>query len=580
MIKIYSIYTEKMGVMTETKTTLWILLLVPFLLLGCTRDLDMGVLYNPSFSQENNSYPLNDDGTYTLTLPSRSVIQDHLEIENASSYELTNGTLTITPKFKETVTVKHLGVTIAVIPYPKPLVIANDGTSRFAIYFSGHTNVIVEYVNSANALITQTVKSTNSVPLLTASRMKSSTSAGSGGITSLKGTLTPLNLTNIGSNKISIYGSYQGIHFADTVLDIDQWGDYSPESLVAFFYGNNSIATLHSNNSPNLKSTKDLSYMFLSAVNFNSNIEDWNVSNVKEMEAIFNGANSFNQPLNNWDISGVENLQYAFSSAEAFNQPLDKWNTSSVKNLAYTFQDAYGFNQDINTWDTSKVTDMTALFNGARVFNQSLDKWNTENVTNMSSMFRGASAFNQPVTFNSAKVTNLAYMFADTSVFNSNVSLNTESVTNMAYMFSNATGFNQTLNLNTPNVTNMQGMFSYATTFNNNLQILNLDTQNVTNMSAMFYGATKFNQELQFDTSSVTNMASMFYYASSFNKPLVFNTSNVTNMNSMFKNAGKFSQNIQAWNVSNVTDCLNFNSSSLLTAALYPLFAQCQVQSN
>lgn len=562
--------------MTQLKTTLWYLLLIPFFLLGCTRDLDMGVLNAPSFSQDN-SYQLSEDGTYTITLPYRSIIEDHLEIENAASYSVVNGTLTITPIFKETVTVKHLGVTIAVIPYPKPLVISNNGTSRFSIYFSGNVNAIVEYTNASNALVTQAVKPTTNSALLTAGTLRSYLSAGSGGLPTLKQSLTNINLSNLGSNKISIYGSYQGIHFADTTLDIEQWGDHSPESLVAFFYGNNSITTLHSANSPNLTHTKDLSYMFLSATNFNSQIEYWDVSNIKEMEAIFNGAYSFNQPLNGWNVSSVENLKYAFSSAEAFNQPLYAWNTKNLRDISYAFQDALSFNQDINNWNTSKVTDMTAVFNGARVFNQSLDSWNTENVLSMSSMFRGASAFNQAIGFNSEKVVTLDYMFADTSIFNSDVLLNTQNATNMAYMFSNATGFNKTLTFNTENVTTMQGMFSYATNYNNNAQALNLQTSRVLNMNSMFLGASKFNQEVLFDTSSVTNMGSMFYYAIAFNKPLAFNTSNVTNMNSMFKNAGKYNQDITGWDVINVTDCLNFNTSSVLTLALSPLFSQCQV---
>ncbi len=563
--------------MNPIKTTLWHLLLIPFLLLGCTRDLDMGLLNSPSFSQ-NNSYQLNEDGTYTLTLPYRAVIEDHLEVENAVSYSVENGTLKITPIFKETVTVKHMGVIVATIPYPKPLVITNNGTSRFSIYFSGNVNAIVEYTNPANTLVTQAVKSTNTNSLITATTLRSSLTAGSGGLSALKTALPNIILTSLGSNKISIYGSYQGIHFADTALDIEQWGDHSPESLTGLFYGNTSITSFHSINTPNLNKTKDLSYMFVSATNFNSNIDHWNVSNIKEMEAMFNGAYSFNQPLNNWDVSNLENLKYAFSSAEAFNQPLDAWNTSNVKNMAYTFQDALSFNQNINNWNTSNVQDMTALFNGAIAFNQSLDAWDTKNVLNMSSMFRGASAFNQPINFNSEKVTNLQYMFADTSIFNSEVLMNTQKVTNMSYMFSNATGFNKTLTFNTENVTTMQGMFSYATNYNNNSLPLSLETRNVQNMSSMFLGASKFNQEIIFDTSLVTNMSSMFYYANSFNKPLNFNTANVTNMNSMFKNAGKYTQTLQSWDVSNVTDCMYFNSSSALTAALSPLFSLCQMQ--
>lgn len=576
MFKFYSFSAEYLGVMTKLKTTLWYLLLIPFFLLGCTRDLDMGVLNAPSFSQDN-SYQLSEDGTYTITLPYRSIIEDHLEIENADSYSVINGTLTITPIFKETVTVKHLGVTIAVIPYPKPLVISNNGTSLFSIYFSGNVNAIVEYTNDSNALVTKPVKS-NTNSLITATTLRSSTNPGGGGLSALKTDLPNIILKNLGSNKISIYGSYQGIHFADTARDIEQWGDHSPESLTGLFYGNTSITSFYSINSPNLNKTKDLSYMFVGATNFNSNIEHWDVSNIKEMEAIFNGASSFNQPLNNWDVSNLENLKYAFSSAKAFHQPLDKWNTANVKNMAYTFQDAWKFNQDINNWNTSKVQDMTGLFNGAKAFNQPLNNWDVRNVLNMSSMFRDASAFNLPINFNSEKVTDLHHMFADTYIFNSEVSMNTQKVTNMSYMFANAKGFNKTLTFNTENVTTMEGMFADAKNYNNNDQALDLNTSRVLNMSSMFSGASMFNQEVLFDTSSVNNMKKMFYYASAFDKPLDFNTSNVTNMNSMFKYAGKYNQDITRWNVDNVIDCMYFYSSSALTEALLPSLSHCERQ--
>ena len=43
-------------------------------------------------------------------------------------------------------------------------------------------------------------------------------------------------------------------------------------------------------------------------IDFNENINDWDVSNVKNMEGMFEGCLKFNQPLDKWNVSKVKNM--------------------------------------------------------------------------------------------------------------------------------------------------------------------------------------------------------------------------------------------------------------------------------
>ncbi len=97
-----------------------------------------------------------------------------------------------------------------------------------------------------------------------------------------------------------------------------------------------------------------------------------------------------------------------------------------------------------------------------------------------------------------------------------------------------------------------------------NPAISNWDTSNVTNMEGMFMNMPIFNSKLNnWDVSKVENMSYMFAGCTLFNQPLdKWVTSNVKTMRRMFgsitirhgRHYCGFTQNINNWNVSNVTD--------------------------
>ena len=307
----------------------------------------------------------------------------------------------------------------------------------------------------------------------------------------------------------------------------------------------NAIDTYGDINTWDTSQITDMSQLFSSWPNFNSNISNWNVSNVTNMRGMFSGATLFNQNIGGWNTANVTDMYGMFNYAHAFNQDIGGWNTSNVTDMNTMFNYAHAFNQDIGGWNTANVTDMYSMFASATVFNQDIGNWDVSNVTNMRDMFRFAIAFNQYIGgWNTAMVTNMSGMFGSATLFNQDIGgWNTSNVTNMASMFSGAAAFNQ--------------------------DIGNWDTSNVTTMSAMFDRTGVFNQDIgRWNTGNVTIMSLMFASATVFNQDIGgWNTTKVTNIYNMFKNASAFNKNIRKWIVGETTILTTmFNGASAMNS--------------
>lgn len=152
---------------------------------------------------------------------------------------------------------------------------------------------------------------------------------------------------------------------------------------------------------------------------FNSNLNNWNVSKVKDMSDMFHSCEVFNRPLDKWDVSNVKDMSNMFNVALKFNQNINNWNVSNVEDLSKTFRYCKAFDQPLNDWDVSNVKNMKCIFEDCENFNQPLDKWDTSNVESMEFAFRACGKFNQPLnSWNMSKVTNIEHMFAFTEEFN------------------------------------------------------------------------------------------------------------------------------------------------------------------
>ena len=84
-------------------------------------------------------------------------------------------------------------------------------------------------------------------------------------------------------------------------------------------------------------------------------IGGWKTCEVTDMESLFDTninpqAVNFNKDLNNWDVSKVTTMKYMFYGAVAYNQPMDNWDVSKVTDMNFMFNGAAAFNQDLCDW--------------------------------------------------------------------------------------------------------------------------------------------------------------------------------------------------------------------------------------
>jgi surface protein len=365
-----------------------------------------------------------------------------------------------------------------------------------------------------------------------------------------------------GTYSVIIIGTFPAIYFndgsgtdAEKLLSIEQWGSGHWLSMYAAFAGCTNMVD-NASDAPDLSGVNNTAYMFLNDANFNTDINDWDVSTVDTMYGMFQSATTFDQPLDQWDVSSVGDMSYMFNNAQAFNQDITGWQTTNATNMSWMFASALTFNQDISFWTTTSVADMSHMFDNAQAFNQDLSVWDTSNVTNMAGMF-SQSHFNQDIdSWDTSSVADMSVMFYHDTDFDTSISSwDVSHVTNMHSMFEGASSFNSALGWGsaTSHVTNMQGMFKDAVLFNQDIS--GWDTSSVTDMSFMF-ASTAFAADIStWITSSVTNMAAMFYNDAVFNHDIgTWDTSAVTSMNQMFNGASSFNQDLSSWNVSHVTD--------------------------
>jgi len=168
------------------------------------------------------------------------------------------------------------------------------------------------------------------------------------------------------------------------ILEISKWSNFTITDNTAFSFSENMTVT--ATDKPTIETTT-LAWCFRGCSNFNTNIDNWDVSAVTNISVMFRDCTLFNQPLNSWNTSNVDNFGSTFQGCPAFNQPLNNWDTSSVVNFSNMFFQATIFNQNIGAWAMSSATNIGAMFSTATAFDQDISGWDVRNVTIATNFF-------------------------------------------------------------------------------------------------------------------------------------------------------------------------------------------------
>ncbi|WP_370175031.1 BspA family leucine-rich repeat surface protein, partial [Leeuwenhoekiella palythoae] len=246
-----------------------------------------------------------------------------------------------------------------------------------------------------------------------------------------------------GTYKVSIRGDFPRIFFNNTgtskdkIIEINQWGTQVWTRFDSAFNGCTNLTIENASDIPQFSTNTSLYAMFANCINFNADLNDWDLSNVIETNFMFAYASSFKGEISDWNMANVTNIQSMFRGATAFNQPIGTWNVGQVQLMDNLFNGAENFDQDLSNWNTGNVTTMRGMFFAARLFKSDIGNWNTEKVTDMSNMLRSANAFNQDIgSWDVSQVTDLSFMLFDTPLFNQDLGdWDVSAVTNAENMF-------------------------------------------------------------------------------------------------------------------------------------------------
>jgi surface protein len=347
---------------------------------------------------------------------------------------------------------------------------------------------------------------------------------------------------------------------------------------------------------PSIFNNTSLSKSFYNCTNFNSNINNWNVSNVTNMTSMFENAIIFNQDISSWNVSNVTNMSSMFYGCNNFNQNLSGWNVSKVTLMTKMFYGCSKFNQNLSSWNVSGVTNMDSVFQNATIFNNNNIPMNWNCNTNLSAnnfgdgtaLYTNTNNDYRKNAGNAKRLTTTGNKSIQTPIYNYgtfiyrtkvNIAITSNNISTYLPIIdasSSLITYNTKINrigsiftglqtievpfyydsirgedgLSFKNVTDKYGIF--------NITITQFDGIPLSNSGYQFWKLEDLNILDNCGYPTIlpgTSLKQAFYQSTFFNSNISnWNVSEVTDMRSMFYGCIKFNQDISNWNVSKVTN--------------------------
>jgi surface protein len=177
--------------------------------------------------------------------------------------------------------------------------------------------------------------------------------------------------TNCSINADNIFMNRKQLQSKDheNTINIFSYGDlvlYNPTRMFL----RSLIQTFTSKGTIMLKG--DTSFMFYSAISFNSDVSAWDVEHVTDASSMFYNAVLFNSDLSNWKVGNIIYMSAMFLGGTSFNSDISEWNVENVTNMSAMFLAATSFRSDLCRWNVSKVEYEDDIFTGATSFDRIL----------------------------------------------------------------------------------------------------------------------------------------------------------------------------------------------------------------
>ena len=205
----------------------------------------------------------------------------------------------------------------------------------------------------------------------------------------------PFNITHWNTSSVtSMISMFRSCIFSPN-WHIEHWDVSKVTTMHAIF------ASSYGFNRPigkwKIDNLQHASFMFQFCRHFNQSLVSWNTSNIKDTASMFDGATGmeWEWEIEDWDVSKLIHTGSMFKGCITFNRPLNKWNVSRVSYMSDMFDGCVSFNQPLHDWDTKNLVWCTKMFKNCAAYNQPMNTWNVKKVTSCDGMFIGATSLNQ-----------------------------------------------------------------------------------------------------------------------------------------------------------------------------------------